>query len=59
MLQLTSVNKPREFDILTNRFKQHHETRSRFEADELRKAVVTNVLPPRMSAAQPAMMLSG
>ena len=37
---LTAVNKPREFDILNNRYREHHEERQRWEMDWKREEVV-------------------
>lgn len=37
---LTEVNKPREFDILNNRYRDHHEERQRWEMDRKREEVV-------------------
>jgi len=38
--QVTKVNKPREFDILTNMYRDHHGARSQWEAEQARCSVV-------------------
>ena len=40
---LTAVNRPREFDILNNRFREHHEERQRWEMDQKRQEIVDRV----------------
>ena len=37
---LTAVNKPREYDILNNRYRQHHEDRQKWEMDRKREEIV-------------------
>ncbi|EKX37154.1 hypothetical protein GUITHDRAFT_116729 [Guillardia theta CCMP2712] len=37
---LTNVNRPREFDIISNTYKEHHGERMRFEADKERQDVM-------------------
>lgn len=37
---LTAVNRPREFDIVNNRFRNHHEARSKWEMDQARSHIV-------------------
>ncbi|KAJ1475063.1 hypothetical protein T484DRAFT_1969182, partial [Baffinella frigidus] len=37
---LTAVNRPREFDILNNRYRENHPERSKWEMDQSRTAIV-------------------
>jgi hypothetical protein len=37
---LTAVNRPREFDILNNRYREYHQERSKWEMDQARSAIV-------------------
>eukprot|EP00286_Rhodomonas_abbreviata_P000735 CAMPEP_0181288654 /NCGR_PEP_ID=MMETSP1101-20121128/452_1 /TAXON_ID=46948 /ORGANISM="Rhodomonas abbreviata, Strain Caron Lab Isolate" /LENGTH=439 /DNA_ID=CAMNT_0023392799 /DNA_START=235 /DNA_END=1550 /DNA_ORIENTATION=+ len=37
---LTAVNRPRQYDIVNNRFREHHDSRSKWEMDQARSHIV-------------------
>ena len=53
---LTAVNRPREFDILNNRFREHHEERQRWEMDRVGNIMLCATAPaPARCARLPSL----